>query len=88
MATYFLQEAIAAHLRRKPWTQPISTNRLRFGTNKRSLAYSKAKGFSTPVACYRRKRSQRTRETETLSTLTFTSATAYEMSACYKMNEL
>ena len=27
---------------------------------KRSLAYSKAKGFSMPVACYRRKRSQQT----------------------------
>ena len=41
-----------------------------------------------PVACYRRKRSQHTLETETLNTYTFTSATAYEMYASYEMNEL
>ena len=42
---------------RKLWTELTNTESLSFGTNKRSLAYSKAKGFSMPVACYSRKRS-------------------------------
>ena len=73
---------------RKPWTQPTNTERLCFGKNKRSLAYSNAKGFHTPVACYRRKRSQLNLRNGNFDHLYLTFATAYKMFASFEMNKL